>query len=94
VPAGGLGLRITTRLNGHVVQDANTNDLLFQIPELIARVSEAMTLKPGDILVTGTPAGVGFARKPPLFMKYGDVCEIEVEGIGLLKNPIVDERPA
>jgi 2-keto-4-pentenoate hydratase/2-oxohepta-3-ene-1,7-dioic acid hydratase in catechol pathway len=94
VPAGGLGLRITTRLNGQVVQDANTNDLLFQIPELIARVSEAMTLKPGDILVTGTPAGVGFARKPPLFMKHGDVCEIEVEGIGLLKNPIVDERPA
>jgi acylpyruvate hydrolase len=94
VPAGGLGLRITTRLNGHLVQDANTNDLLFQIPELIVRVSEAMTLKPGDILVTGTPAGVGFARKPPLFMKHGDVCEIEVEGIGLLKNPIVDERPA
>jgi acylpyruvate hydrolase len=94
VPAGGLGLRITTRLNGQVVQDANTNDLLFQIPELIARVSEAMTLKPGDILVTGTPAGVGFARKPPLFMKDGDVCEIEVQGIGVLRNPIVDERPA
>lgn len=94
VPHGGLGLRITTRLNGKVVQDANTNDLLFQVPELIARVSEAMTLKPGDILVTGTPAGVGFARKPPLFMKPGDVCEIEVEGIGLLRNPIIDERAA
>jgi 2-keto-4-pentenoate hydratase/2-oxohepta-3-ene-1,7-dioic acid hydratase in catechol pathway len=94
VPAGGLGLRITTRLNGQVVQDANTNDLLFKIPELIARVSEAMTLQPGDILVTGTPAGVGFARKPPLFMKDGDVCEIEVEGIGVLKNPIVDEKAA
>jgi len=94
VPAGGLGLRITTRLNGNVVQDANTNDLLFQIPELIARVSEAMTLQPGDILVTGTPAGVGFARKPPLFMKHGDVCEIELEGIGVLKNPIVDEQAA
>jgi acylpyruvate hydrolase len=92
VPAGGLGLRITTRLNGQVVQDANTNDLIFQIPELIARVSEAMTLRPGDVLVTGTPAGVGFARKPPLFMKDGDVCEVEVEGIGLLRNPIVDER--
>jgi acylpyruvate hydrolase len=94
VPDGGLGLRITTRLNGKVVQDANTNDLLFQVPELIARVSEAMTLKPGDILVTGTPGGVGFARKPPLFMKHGDVCEIEVEGIGLLRNPIIDERAA
>jgi acylpyruvate hydrolase len=92
VPAGGLGLRITTRLNGQVVQDANTNDLIFQIPELIARVSEAMTLRPGDVLVTGTPAGVGFARKPPLFMKDGDVCEVEVEGIGLLTNRIVDER--
>jgi 2-keto-4-pentenoate hydratase/2-oxohepta-3-ene-1,7-dioic acid hydratase in catechol pathway len=67
---------------------------LFQVPELIARVSEAMMLKPGDILVTGTPAGVGFARKPPLFMKHGDVCEIEVEGIGLLRNPIIDERAA
>lgn len=94
VPAGGLGLRITTRLNGKVVQDANTNDLLFQIPELIARVSEAMALQPGDILVTGTPAGVGFARKPPLFMKDGDVCEVELEGIGILKNPIVDEKAA
>jgi len=94
VPDGGLGLRITTRLNGKVVQDANTIDLLFQVPELIARVSEAMTLRPGDILVTGTPAGVGFARKPPLFMKHGDVCEIEVEGIGLLRNPIVDEQAA
>jgi acylpyruvate hydrolase len=92
VPAGGLGLRITTRLNGQVVQDANTNDLIFQIPELIARLSEAMTLRPSDVLVTGTPAGVGFARKPPLFMKDGDVCEVEVEGIGLLTNPIVDER--
>lgn len=91
VPPGGLGLRITTRLNGKVVQDANTNDLLFQIPELIARVSEAMTLSPGDILVTGTPAGVGFARKPPLFMKDGDVCEVEIEGLGILKNPVVDE---
>jgi 2-keto-4-pentenoate hydratase/2-oxohepta-3-ene-1,7-dioic acid hydratase in catechol pathway len=91
VPLGGKGLRITTRLNGKVVQDANTDDLLFHIPELIARVSEAMTLNSGDILVTGTPAGVGFARKPPLFMKAGDVCEVEVQGIGVLRNPIVDE---
>jgi acylpyruvate hydrolase len=61
---------------------------------LIARISEAMTLKPGDILVTGTPAGVGFAHEPPLFTKHGDVCEIEVEGIGLLRTPIIDERAA
>ena len=91
VPPGGIGLRITTRLNGQVVQDANTSDLLFRIPELIARVSEAMSLETGDIIVTGTPAGVGFARKPPLFMKAGDVCEVEVEGIGKLVNPVVDE---
>lgn len=91
VPAGGKGLRITTRLNGTIVQDANTNDLIFPIPELIARISEAMTLKQGDIIVTGTPAGVGFARKPPLFMKAGDVCEVEVEHIGKLTNPIIDE---
>jgi acylpyruvate hydrolase len=91
VPHGGIGLRITTKLNDQIVQDANTSDLLFRIPELIARVSEAMTLETGDIIVTGTPAGVGFARKPPLFMKAGDVCEVEVEGIGKLINPIVDE---
>ena len=91
VPKGGEGLAIRTRLNGEVVQEANTRDLIFPLPELIARVSEAMTLRPGDIIVTGTPAGVGFARKPPLFMKDGDVCEVEVEGIGLLRNPVRDE---
>jgi len=91
VPQGGKGLRIRTRLNGSVVQDANTDDLLFPIAELVARVSEAMTLRPGDILVTGTPSGVGFARKPPFFMKAGDVCEVEVEGVGLLRNPVQDE---
>jgi acylpyruvate hydrolase len=94
VPAGGKGLRIMTRLNGQTLQDANTNDLLFPIPELIARASEAMTLKLGDIIVTGTPAGVGFARKPPIFMKAGDICEVEVEGIGLLRNPVIDEPQA
>ena len=94
IPPGGKGLRIVTRLNGQVVQDANTDDLLFPLPELIARVSEAMTLEVGDIIVTGTPAGVGFARKPPLFMKAGDVCEVEIEKIGLLRNPVVDEAAA
>jgi 2-keto-4-pentenoate hydratase/2-oxohepta-3-ene-1,7-dioic acid hydratase in catechol pathway len=94
VPRGGEGLSIQTRLNGEVVQNANTRDLLFPVAELIARVSEAMTLLPGDIVVTGTPAGVGFARKPPLFMKHGDVCEVEVEGIGLLRNPVRDEAAA
>ncbi len=91
VPEGAKGLKLTTRLNGQAVQHASTNDLIFSIPELISTVSEAMTLNPGDIIVTGTPGGVGFARKPPLFMKAGDVCEVEVEGIGILSNPITAE---
>lgn len=91
LPPGITGLQLTTRLNGTVVQSATTADLLFPVAELIAKVSEAMTLEPGDIIVTGTPSGVGFARKPPLFMKAGDVCEIEVEGIGRLANRVEDE---
>jgi 2-keto-4-pentenoate hydratase/2-oxohepta-3-ene-1,7-dioic acid hydratase in catechol pathway len=91
LPKGGTGLNIRTTLNGQVVQDANTRDLLFPVAELIAKVSEAMTLEAGDIIITGTPSGVGFARKPPLFMKHGDVCAVEVEGIGVLRNPIRDE---
>jgi acylpyruvate hydrolase len=94
VPNGGVGLGLKTILNGKVLQDANTRDLLFPLPELIARVSEAMTLEPGDVIVTGTPSGVGFARKPPIFMKDGDVCDIWVEGIGTLSNPIRDEKAA
>lgn len=88
VPAGGKGLSVSTRLNGKVMQQANTDDMLFPVAELIARVSEAMTLEVGDIIVTGTPAGVGFARKPPVFMRDGDLCEIEIEGIGVLANPV------
>ena len=88
VPAGGKGLRIQTRLNGETLQDANTNDMMFDVPELIRTISEVMTLHPGDIIVSGTPSGVGFARTPPIWMKPGDSCEIEVEGIGLLRNPI------
>lgn len=88
VPAGGKGLSVSTRLNGKVMQQANTDDMLFPVAELVARVSEAMTLEAGDIIVTGTPAGVGFARKPPVFMRDGDLCEIEIEGIGVLSNPV------
>jgi 2-keto-4-pentenoate hydratase/2-oxohepta-3-ene-1,7-dioic acid hydratase in catechol pathway len=91
LPPGGTGLRIRTLLNGQVVQDASTSDLIFPVAELIAYVSTAMVLRPGDIIVTGTPSGVGFARKPPLFMKNGDVCEIQIEKIGTLRNPIRDE---
>lgn len=91
VPAGASGLKIETRLNGEVVQSASTSDMLFDVAQLIAILSEALTLTPGDIIVTGTPAGVGVARKPPLFMKAGDVCEVEVEGLGILRNEIVDQ---
>jgi len=91
LPRGGSGLHIQTRLNGAVVQDATTNDMVFSVARLISILSEAMTLSPGDIIVSGTPAGVGMARNPPLFMKHGDVCEVEIEGIGILRNPVEDE---
>lgn len=91
LPAGGSGLHIETRLNGQVMQSATTADMLFDVRTVISVVSEAITLWPGDVLVMGTPAGVGFGRKPPLFMKDGDVCEVEIEGIGKLVNPIRDE---
>ena len=94
LPAGAAGLRLQTRLNGQVVQDASTSDLVFDIATLVSVLSEAMTLNPGDILVTGTPSGVGVARKPPLFMKAGDVCEVEIDGVGLLRNPVADEGQA
>jgi acylpyruvate hydrolase len=91
LPAGGKGLHIQTRLNGVTVQDASTNDMVFSVARLIAILSEAITLAPGDIIVSGTPAGVGMARKPPLFMKHGDRCEVEIEGIGILANQVEDE---
>jgi acylpyruvate hydrolase len=91
LPPGGKGLHIQTRLNGDVVQDASTGDMVFGIASLISILSEAITLSPGDIIVSGTPAGVGMARNPPLFMKHGDVCEVEIEGIGILRNTVEDE---
>ena len=91
LPLGAAGLRIQSRLNGQVMQDANTKDFLFDVREALVIISACMTLEPGDVIITGTPAGVGYARKPPVFMKAGDVCEIEVEGIGVLSNPIVDD---
>lgn len=89
LPEGGSGLHIETRLNGEVMQSASTNDLIFDVRKLVSLISIAMTLEPGDIIVTGTPSGVGAARKPPVFMKPGDVCEIEIEKIGTLRNPVV-----
>jgi len=91
LPAGADGLRIQSRLNGEIMQDANTSDFIFPMDDLIAKLSECMTLEPGDVIVTGTPAGVGYARNPPVFMKDGDVIEIEIEGIGILSNPVVNE---
>ena len=91
LPPGATGLRIQTRLNGVVVQDASTASLIFDVATLVSQLSEAVCLQPGDVIVTGTPSGVGLARKPPLWMKHGDVCEVEIEGIGILRSPVVDE---
>lgn len=88
LPAGAAGLKIETRLNGQVVQSANTSDMVFDVVDTVALLSTCFTLEAGDVLVMGTPSGIGLARTPPLFMKDGDVCEVEIEKIGLLVNPI------
>lgn len=93
LPPGASGLRLQTRLNGQVVQDGNTADMIFDVANLISTLSVGITLEAGDVIVTGTPAGIGWARKPPLFMKPGDVCSVEIEGIGTLINPVADEAP-
>ncbi len=92
LPPGAAGLRIQSRLNGKVMQDANTKDFLWDVVESLCIITECMTLEPGDVIITGTPAGVGYARTPPVWMAPGDVCEIEIEGIGILSNPIADEQ--
>jgi 2-keto-4-pentenoate hydratase/2-oxohepta-3-ene-1,7-dioic acid hydratase in catechol pathway len=91
LPLGCNGLNIQSRLNGQVMQNANTKDFLWGVAETIVLISECMTLEPGDVVITGTPAGVGYARTPPVFMKPGDICEIEIESIGVLRNTIMDE---
>lgn len=88
LPPGGAGLALHTRLNGQTVQSANTRDMLFDVATIIAAVSQAMTLEPGDILFSGTPAGVGMGRTPKLYMQPGDVIEVEIERIGLLRNTV------
>ncbi|HEX9465201.1 MAG TPA: fumarylacetoacetate hydrolase family protein, partial [Alphaproteobacteria bacterium] len=90
-PAGAVGLAIRSKLNGQVMQNANTRDMIFPVDETIALLTECLTLEPGDVIAMGTPSGVGYARKPPVWMKPGDVIEIEIEGIGTLRNPIADE---
>lgn len=90
LPSGAVGLRIQSRLNGQVMQDSNTARMLVSVAQAIVTLSECMTLEVGDVVAMGTPAGVGYARKPPVFMKPGDTIEIEVEGIGVLANPVAD----
>ncbi len=91
LPPGASGLRLQCRLNGRVVQDANTRDMIFDVATLVAECSQAMALVPGDIIITGTPSGVGLARSPQLWMEPGDVCEVELEGLGVLCNRVIDE---
>jgi len=84
-------LRIRLRLNGQTMQDSTTAQLIFKVDELVAFLSETVTLEPGDVIATGTPPGVGFARTPPVYLKAGDVVEVEVEGLGVLSNPVEAE---
>ena len=82
-------VQVKCRLNGETMQDSNTKQFIFNVNQLIAYLSQVCTLKPGDLLFTGTPPGVGAARKPPVFLKPGDVAEVEIERIGTLSNPVV-----
>jgi 2-keto-4-pentenoate hydratase/2-oxohepta-3-ene-1,7-dioic acid hydratase in catechol pathway len=84
-------LRLTSRLNGELMQDSSTAEMIFSIPELIVFLSGSMTLMPGTIILTGTPAGVGTARQPPRYLRAGDFIEVAIEGIGSLGNPVVEE---
>jgi len=84
----GGGLDIELRLNGHTMQKSNTRNLIFNVAMLVSGISQTMTLEPGDVIATGTPSGVGYVRKPPVFLKPGDMVEIEIDGIGILRNPV------
>ncbi|HEY7329612.1 MAG TPA: fumarylacetoacetate hydrolase family protein [Gemmataceae bacterium] len=84
-------LAIRLRLNGQTMQESNTRLLIFRAADLLAYISQVVTLEPGDLIFTGTPSGVGFTRKPPVFLKNGDVVEVEIEKLGVLRNPVVQE---
>lgn len=85
-------LRIRTILNGKVVQDGNTSDMHFGVAELIEFLSQGTTLHPGTVILTGTPAGVGYTQDPPVFLKAGDTVEVEIEGVGKLTNPVMEQQ--
>jgi len=92
LPPGAAPLRICSRVNGQTVQDSTTGDMIFSVARCIAILSEVMTLEPGDVIATGTPSGVGYARKPePLFLAPGMTVEVEVEGVGVLRNSVADD---
>lgn len=91
LPPGATGLKIESRLNGRVMQSDNTSHMIVSVAQALVLLSEVLTLEPGDVIAMGTPAGVGYARKPPVWMQPGDRIEIEIDGIGLLSNPVVQE---
>jgi len=88
LPGGARDATLVTRVNGEIRQRGPIADMIFDVATLVSLLSEVMTLEPGDVIATGTPAGVGYARNPPVFLKPGDVCEVEIEGISLLSTPI------
>lgn len=92
LPAGAAGLSIRSRLNGEVMQDANTRDMIWGVAETISLLSQCLTLEPGDVIAMGTPAGVGQSRTPPVWMRDGDTIEVEIEGIGTLTNMVRGEQ--
>lgn len=91
LPPGAAGLKIESRLNGQIMQSDNTSHMIVPVADTLCLLSEVLTLEPGDVVIMGTPAGVGYARKPPVWMKAGDLIEIEIEGIGILSNTVADE---
>lgn len=91
LPPGAKGLCLETRVNGQIVQSANTRDMIFDVETTISLLSQVFALQPGDVVLMGTPAGVGFVRTPPLFLKPGDICEVEIDRLGTLRNSVIDE---
>jgi acylpyruvate hydrolase len=92
LPRGASGLRISSRVNGEVRQSDNTANMIFKVGETLSYISQGMTLEPGDVVAMGTPSGVAHAHKPPKWLQHGDIVEVEIEGIGVLRNQVVDER--